>query len=127
MNEIYQKRLIWEQEHPEVVEWSRQKGANYWLFSKSTEAGMCRCRNEVPLGVVGNLNEQEAAAVCEKIRKGLESGHFYDIWVYVLVYFKDTSALPVLEACVKRYKALDRDAAYEIRALKDAIRYLKRV
>ncbi len=115
------------------MERTRQEEREYWLFSKATGAAMARCRNEVPLEEVMDATAEEAAAICAKIREQLAAGEFYEIWIEVLVYFHDTSALPALQQCLKTYKERRRlrkrfggGWTPYIRLLRKAIRELKR-
>ena len=112
----------------------REQGAAYWLLSRAELPTLARCRNDIPLNVVCDVTEEEAAEICAEIRKRLQNQEFYEIYIKVLVYFKDTSALDVLKELVKYYKEKERvfkrkgiTCKIERRLLKAAIKHLKRV
>ncbi len=116
------------------MERTRKEERDYWLFSKAVDPTFARARNDVPLDEVFDATEEEAIEICAKIRKELERGEFYELWINVLVYFNDTSALDILQKLVKHYKEKQRvfkregvSCKIELRLLKDAIKHLKRV
>lgn len=113
---------------------TRKEEREYWLFSKADQPTFARARNDVPLNEVFDATEEEAKEICTRIRKELEGGEFCELWINILVYFNDTSAIGLLETLVKQYKEKHRTAkrigggfSPWIRLLKDAIKHLKRV
>ncbi len=118
----------------EYIDAFRKKDAEYWLFSRAELPTLARCRNDIPLDIVYDCTEEEATEICSKIRKRLKRKEFHEIYIKVLVYFNDTSALDLLEELVAYYK--ERHCVFkregisceiELRLLKDAIKHLKRV
>ncbi len=116
------------------MECNRKEERDYWLFSKTDHSTFARVRNEVPLDEVFDATEEEAKEICAKIREELEHGEFYEIWIDILVYFNDTSALDVLQKLELHYKEKHRDAkrfggdfTSWVRLLEDAIKHLKRI
>lgn len=115
------------------MERTRKEERDYWLFSKSDWATFARARNDVPLEEVADATAEEAAEICAEIRNRLAKGDFYELWIKVLVYFNDTSALEILQDCLQRYKEKQRvlkrqgfTFEEEVRLLKEAIKQLNR-
>ncbi len=112
---------------------TRKQEREYWLLSRSEQARFSRARNEVPMEEVFDATDEEAKELCAGIRKWLAKGDFCEIWVKVLVYFRDTEAIDVLESCLQRYKErqpeakrIGGDFSPWIAMLKDAIKKLKK-
>ncbi len=103
----------------------------HWLFSKNTDAAFFRARMEVPYTLVDWLNDEEKELVKQRIYERLEAGDFEEIYVIILVYWKEKKAIPVLKDYLKdfkmRYKSSHGHFSYEIRLCKDAIRILEKV
>ena len=107
---------------------------NYWLFSDADQPRFARARNDIPPDIVSGVTDEEAEQICAKTRERLESGKFYEIWVKVLAFFNDKSALELLRKLEQYYQEKDRIAkrfggGYSpwIHTLKEAIKHLERL
>jgi len=110
-----------------------KKEIDYWLFSNSSTATFFRCRNEIALEEIRGVTDEEAKDICFKIRKALERGKFYEIYVKLLVLFNDKEALNSLrkveQEFLKRRNSSKsaKDWEYEIRLLNNAIKHLESI
>ena len=119
----------------EYIESFRKDGPMYWLFSKSDNAALARCRNEVPVEIVHGCTAEEATEICAKIRSRLAEKDFQYVYIKILVYFNDVIALELLKELKKYYKQkrrlLKREGMdcwkHELATIKEAICHLKRV
>ncbi len=108
-----------------------KKEIDYWLFSNSSTATFFRCRDEIALEEISGVTNKEAEEICFKIRKALERGKFYEIYVKALVLFNDKQALNILRKLeqdfLKRRNSSKstNDWEYEIRLVHDAIKHLE--
>ena len=110
-----------------------KKEIDYWLFSNSSTATFFRCRNEIALEEISGVTNEEAKDICFKIRKALERGTFYEIYVKLLVLFNDKEALNSLRKVEQEFlKRRNSDKftkgwEYEIRLLNKAIKHLESI
>lgn len=101
----------------------------YWLFSDDVSPRVARARNDVPYIIVDGLNDKEKELVKQQIYERLKAGDFKEIYVVILVYWKEKTAIPLLKHYAKDFKIRNKaphcDFSFEIRLCQDAIKMLQ--
>lgn len=102
-----------------------------WLFSDRADLIFFRLRMEVPYTLVDWLSNEEKERVKQRIYERLEAGKFEEIYVVILVYWKEKKAIPLLKRYIKDFQFRNKGpfgifACYEVKLCRDAIRMLKK-
>lgn len=102
----------------------------YWLFSEDATPRFARARNDVPYNIVRQLKDEEKDLVRKKIHERLHHGFFSELYVIILVYWRDKEAIPLLKEQLKNFKIRNKgkncDFSSWITLCKDAIKRLEK-